>query len=147
MPHVSISAPFLLPDLGSSLSAAPRLTKHRFVPLPLPLFSTDMTLLSKAVAALAGLSIVASAAPAISPGDKFSVCQVTRQRVKAVNVAAVYAKAIAKHGGQVPVALQAAAQTGTVTTTPIPYDEEYVTPVTIGSGTLELDFDTGSADL
>ncbi|KAL9611422.1 MAG: hypothetical protein Q9167_003928 [Letrouitia subvulpina] len=41
----------------------------------------------------------------------------------------------------------AAANDGTVTTTPEEYDSEYLTPVTIGGQTLNLDFDTGSSDL
>ncbi|KAL8719088.1 MAG: hypothetical protein Q9225_003866 [Loekoesia sp. 1 TL-2023] len=41
----------------------------------------------------------------------------------------------------------AAANDGTVTTTPTQYDSEYLTPVSIGGQTLNLDFDTGSSDL
>ncbi|KAJ9493928.1 hypothetical protein LTR99_010224 [Exophiala xenobiotica] len=41
----------------------------------------------------------------------------------------------------------AAAADGTVTATPEEYDSEYLCPVTIGGQTLNLDFDTGSADL
>lgn len=41
----------------------------------------------------------------------------------------------------------AAANDGTVTTTPEQYDSEYLTPVSIGGETLNLDFDTGSSDL
>ncbi|KAL8726268.1 MAG: hypothetical protein Q9166_006814 [cf. Caloplaca sp. 2 TL-2023] len=41
----------------------------------------------------------------------------------------------------------AAANDGTVTTTPTQYDSQYLTPVTIGGQTLNLDFDTGSSDL
>jgi aspergillopepsin I len=37
--------------------------------------------------------------------------------------------------------------TGTVAASPDQYDAEYLCPVTIGSTTLNLDFDTGSADL
>ena len=56
-----------------------------------------------------------------------------------------------KYGSTAPAGLQAAAAngTGSATTTPVPadFDREYLTPVTIGSSTLNLDFDTGSADL
>lgn len=42
----------------------------------------------------------------------------------------------------------AAAVTGKVTATPgDEYDSEYICPVTVGSQTLQLDFDTGSSDL
>ncbi|KAK1814060.1 hypothetical protein LTR12_011578 [Friedmanniomyces endolithicus] len=56
----------------------------------------------------------------------------------------------AKVGAVAPsavVAAAAAAQSGEVTATPEQYDESYLCPVTVGSQTLNLDFDTGSADL
>jgi len=42
---------------------------------------------------------------------------------------------------------QADAQEGSVEAIPTAYDEEYLTPVTVGGQTLNLDFDTGSSDL
>lgn len=56
----------------------------------------------------------------------------------------------AKVGAVAPsavVAAAAAAQSGEVAATPEQYDESYLCPVTVGSQTLNLDFDTGSADL
>lgn len=41
----------------------------------------------------------------------------------------------------------AAANDGTVAANPTEYDSQYLTPVTVGGQTLNLDFDTGSADL
>ena len=41
----------------------------------------------------------------------------------------------------------AAAQSGSVTASPEQYDESYLCPVSVGGQTLNLDFDTGSADL
>lgn len=41
----------------------------------------------------------------------------------------------------------AAANDGTVTTDPTQFDSQYLTPVTVGGQTLNLDIDTGSADL
>ena len=38
-------------------------------------------------------------------------------------------------------------QDGSVTASPDPTDVEYLVPVTVGGQTLNLDFDTGSADL
>lgn len=46
-----------------------------------------------------------------------------------------------------PPDIKAAAADGSVTATPEQYDSEYLCPVTIGGQTLNLDFDTGSADL
>ena len=58
------------------------------------------------------------------------------------------AQAIAKFKGTVPEDVVAAASgQGSVTATPEQYDAEYLCPVTIGGQTLNLDFDTGSADL
>lgn len=41
----------------------------------------------------------------------------------------------------------AASNDGTVSAAPTNFDSQYLTPVTIGGQTLNLDFDTGSADL
>ena len=45
------------------------------------------------------------------------------------------------------IAAAAAAQSGEVTASPEQYDQAYLCPVTVGSSQLNLDFDTGSADL
>ena len=59
------------------------------------------------------------------------------------------AKTYKKFGKTVPedVAAAAAATSGTVVATPEQYDTEYLAPVTIGTQSFNLDFDTGSADL
>lgn len=56
-------------------------------------------------------------------------------------------KAYQKFGVACPPDVKAAAADGSVTATPQQYDSEYLCPVTIGGQTLNLDFDTGSADL
>ena len=60
-------------------------------------------------------------------------------------VAAVYGK----YNRTPPPDVKAAAANndGTVTATPEQYDSEYLCPVNIGGQVLNLDFDTGSADL
>ena len=60
-----------------------------------------------------------------------------------------YASVFAKYGKEIPadVAAAAANNDGVVVTTPTIYDSEYLTPVTIGGQTVNLDFDTGSSDL
>lgn len=45
------------------------------------------------------------------------------------------------------VSAAAAVQSGSVTANPEQYDESYLCPVSVGGQTLQLDFDTGSADL
>lgn len=58
------------------------------------------------------------------------------------------ANAYKKYGAPVPDHLAAAAAgTGSAVTTPEASDVAYLTPVNIGGQTLNLDFDTGSADL
>lgn len=59
------------------------------------------------------------------------------------------AKVYAKYGKAAPkdVVAAAAANGGPVSTSPSQYDSEYLTPVSIGGQTLNLDFDTGSSDL
>jgi len=61
--------------------------------------------------------------------------------------AAQLMRAYQKFGVDVPASVAAAASDGSVTATPEQYDSEYLCPVTIGGQTLNLDFDTGSADL
>jgi aspergillopepsin I len=56
-------------------------------------------------------------------------------------------KTYRKFNKATPVDVKAAASSGTVTATPEQYDAEYLCPVSIGGQTLNLDFDTGSADL
>ena len=102
-------------------------------------------------AALAVASLVsASPVPASGPSTRtFTVHQNGTKPVykngplALANVYNKYKKAIPAN---VAKAAQAAAD-GSVTTTPEPNDEEYLTPVSIGGQTLNLDFDTGSADL
>lgn len=60
------------------------------------------------------------------------------------------AKTYAKFGKEVPTHIQAAAAAVSGSVTAIPedaYDSLYLSPVTVGCQTLNLDFDTGSADL
>lgn len=45
------------------------------------------------------------------------------------------------------VVTAAAANDGTVTAVPTNFDSQYLTPVSVGGQTVNLDFDTGSADL
>lgn len=110
-----------------------------------------MVVFSKVTAALTCFSAVASAAavPVKSPRQGFSVNQVqkTVTGTRTINLPAVYANALTKYGGTVPAAVHAAAVSGSAITTPQDNDVEYLTPVTIGGSTLNLDFDTGSADL
>ncbi|KIX06936.1 uncharacterized protein Z518_04912 [Rhinocladiella mackenziei CBS 650.93] len=59
----------------------------------------------------------------------------------------VLQKTYNKYTTAVPADVKAAAADGSVTATPEQYDAEYLSPVSIGGQTLNLDFDTGSADL
>lgn len=112
-----------------------------------------MVVFSKVTVVLAGLSSLASAIPTGIPNRKgFTVHQQVRPAIngtkaKTVNLPAVYAKSLAKYGIAVPANIKAAAESGTATATPEDNDIEYLTPVDVGGTTLNLDFDTGSADL
>lgn len=59
------------------------------------------------------------------------------------------AQVYAKYGKPIPEEIKQAAANndGTVAAIPTEYDSQYLTPVTIGGQTLNLDFDTGSSDL
>lgn len=65
----------------------------------------------------------------------------------AVNLPRMYGAALSKYGATVPEYVRAAAESGQAVTTPQHNDEEYLTPVNVGGTTMNLDFDTGSADL
>ena len=98
--------------------------------------------------AVSALISITSGSPVEKRKEAFSVHQtVAKPFIKSgpAAVAAVYKK----YGGTAPkdVLAAAAANDGTVTTTPEQYDSEYLTPVSIGGQTLNLDFDTGSSDL
>ncbi|CAD0019363.1 unnamed protein product [Aureobasidium pullulans] len=70
-------------------------------------------------------------------------------RTPAQKLLHVYAK-YAKAGASAPVAVRKAAASATVATvaaSPEAYDVSYLCPVTVGGKTLNLNFDTGSADL
>jgi len=105
-------------------------------------------------AALLASATLALAAPAVDIAGRatFKVDQVSRgqvlkngpiQMMKAYNK---YAHVGATAPSEV-VAAAAAAQSGSVAANPEQYDEAYLCPVKVGSQTLQLDFDTGSADL
>ncbi|OJD34574.1 aspartic endopeptidase pep1 [Diplodia corticola] len=106
------------------------------------------------VTALAALCSTTLASPvaraSLEKRDAFSFNQVLKGTYKKngpVQVARVYNK----YKGTAPADVQsaaAAAVTGTVAATPEDeYDSLYLCPVTVGDTELQLDFDTGSADL
>ncbi|KAL2815185.1 aspartic peptidase domain-containing protein [Aspergillus granulosus] len=108
-----------------------------------------MVVFSKAATIVLGLASVASAAPTISiPRQRFTVNQVSRQGSKpSINLPGIYANALAKYGAAVPTHVRVAAVHGSAVATPEEDDVEYLTPVNVGGTVLNLDLDTGSADL
>ena len=113
-----------------------------------------MRFIDNIVVASAFASVV-SASPVAKRGSTFTVVQSVAKAQKPagpIALAKIYGK-YAKTGAQVPDVVKAAATNATrydnggVTTTPTANDEEYLTPVSIGGQTLNLDFDTGSSDL
>ncbi|KAJ5098665.1 hypothetical protein N7532_005666 [Penicillium argentinense] len=107
-----------------------------------------MVVFSKVTAVLAGIASVTSAVP-MGGKNKFTINQSVRPVTKArtINLPGMYANALSKYGATIPTGVKAAADSGSATTTPEDNDIEYLTPVNVGGTTLNLDFDTGSADL
>ncbi|KAF2161059.1 hypothetical protein M409DRAFT_69932 [Zasmidium cellare ATCC 36951] len=107
---------------------------------------------STALLASATLSIAAPAADVV--GRKtFQVAQVAHGTVRKngpIQMLKTYEK-YAKVGAQAPPsvvsAARAASQSGSVAANPEENDQAYLCPVNVGGTTLNLDFDTGSADL
>jgi len=104
-------------------------------------------------AALVASATLSLAAPTELIGrDTFRINQVSAGKVfKSGPVAMLktYRK-YAAVGAVAPSAVinaAAAAQSGSVTANNQQYDQSYLSPVQVGSQTLQLDFDTGSADL
>ncbi|CAI7635723.1 unnamed protein product [Penicillium pancosmium] len=108
-----------------------------------------MVVIHKIPITLACLASIAAAVPTTAkPASKFSVNQVSRPATKTANFAGNYGRALSRYGASVPSHVEAAAAaSGSAVTTPESGDVEYLTPVSIGGTTLNLDFDTGSADL
>ncbi|KKK15635.1 hypothetical protein P175DRAFT_0466299 [Aspergillus ochraceoroseus IBT 24754] len=104
-----------------------------------------MTWSKPVVGALVLCSALAAAAPT-NPGAAFTMEQVAIPK-RARSGAQEYARALAKYKATVPASVAAAAESGTATNNPSSGDEEYVVQVTVGGSKLNLDFDTGSADL
>lgn len=96
-----------------------------------------------AASAFAGLALAAP--QAATPKLGFTVNQAVPKapQAPAVHLASAYAK----YGASPPSDVVRAAASGSVVATPEQYDTEYLCPVTVGGQTLNLDFDTGSADL
>ncbi|QKX54592.1 uncharacterized protein TRUGW13939_01680 [Talaromyces rugulosus] len=102
----------------------------------------------KTAISLAGLSAIAAALPATPASQGFSLNQVAVPKTVARHPAAHLAKAYSKYGAAVPNHVAAAAAaTGSVVTTPGEDEALYITKITVGSDTLNIDIDTGSADL
>ncbi|KAI4150152.1 MAG: hypothetical protein LQ340_004242 [Diploschistes diacapsis] len=104
------------------------------------------------LATVSAFAAIAAAAPAQlkARNSGFIIHQSANPSYKA-NGPAAYVKALNKYGAtemasQVVSAVEAASS-GSVTASSIDGDTEYLCPVTIGSQTFKLDFDTGSSDL
>lgn len=109
-----------------------------------------MVLFTQLSVALALISLASSSPVSISGLLRtFTVSQNTTKPIIKSGPLAL-ANAYQKFKVDVPAdvaAAAAAAADGSVTATPEANDAEYLCPVTIGGQTLNLDFDTGSADL
>lgn len=113
-----------------------------------------MVVVTQLTAVVAALSTTAAALPMavtrnFNSPKAFSVNQVSKQldKTRVINLPAQYAHALSKYGAQVPEHIKSAAEQGSAVTTPEQHDQAYLTPVRVGTSTLHLDIDTGSADL
>lgn len=109
---------------------------------------------SLSAAALVASATLCLAAPAdISKRSTFVVDQVAAGQVfksgplQMMSTYNKYAKVGAVAPATVVDAAAAAKQSGSVSANPEQYDQSYLCPVSVGGQTLNLDFDTGSADL
>ncbi|KAL9004349.1 MAG: hypothetical protein Q9188_002843 [Gyalolechia gomerana] len=101
------------------------------------------------IAASAFLAIAAASPIELQPRAKdFVIHQSVRKPFIKSGPAAVLS-VYGKYNATAPedVIKAAAANDGTVSANPEQYDSQYLTPVTIGGQTVNLDFDTGSSDL
>jgi aspergillopepsin I len=108
-----------------------------------------MVVFSKVTTVALGLSTVASALPGPKTRKGFTVNQLVapKSHSRSINIPGIYASALNKYGATVPQHIMDAASSGSVVTTPEENDAEYLTPVNVGGTVMNLDFDTGSADL
>ncbi|MCJ1443222.1 MAG: Type I transmembrane sorting receptor [Stictis urceolatum] len=102
---------------------------------------------------IAALCAVGFTAPVSGVEDARSGFRIKQEKIKLGYMRSgthLTANVYRKFGKQMPSDVEAAAATvtGTVVATPEDeYDDAYLSPVSIGGQTLQLDFDTGSADL
>jgi aspergillopepsin I len=100
-------------------------------------------------ALVAALALVQATPITLEKRKAFTVSQVEKPSKFIKSGAVSVAKTFLKYGKPVPanVAAAAAAQ-GSVEAEPSDeYDSSYLSPVNVGGTVMELDFDTGSADL
>lgn len=103
-----------------------------------------MTLIKSFV--IAGLCLSTSLARPTHPKKKYQIKQVAHTKTVLKHPAFELKRALTKYGVAVPPHVDAAAS-GTVVASPESYDKAYLSPVTVGGTTFQLDLDTGSADL
>ncbi len=107
-----------------------------------------MVVFSKVVSAAVGLAAVASAVPTSNPRQGFTLDQILSPKSShGINFPKMYGKSLSKYGAPIPARLRDAEGHGTAVTTPQEYDIMYLTPVNVGGTMMNLDIDTGSADL
>lgn len=118
---------------------------------PTTLIFLTMVLLNLPISiiALTYLSTIVSAVPIALPRRGFSLRQLTKPdtQSRTINLPGIYASSFTKFGKAVPQGIKDAADNGSAVAKPEANDKEYLTPVKVGDTTLNLDIDTGSADL
>jgi hypothetical protein len=105
-----------------------------------------------AFATFAGLASLAFASPVEKLEKRSGAFRLDQVATGAVvkNGAVALQKVLQKYNKAVPTSVAsaaAAAVSGSVAADPEQYDSEYLCPVNVGGTLMNLDFDTGSADL
>lgn len=112
-----------------------------------------MRLSALIIASVATFACITEAVPLINlNASHFTITQTPKPQSIYRSPAIKYANTLRKYRHAVPFSVESVSflaedNNGTVPAIPTEYDLEFLSPVTVGNHTLNVDFDTGSTDL